>query len=958
MRSVVCFMVLLVVLMVPSVVVPSRSVAQGGGYDGRPDHMTLVVEGQSDSMLGVGYRSAVVAAPRAFTHMFVRRTALVPQGAVLVLAVRVSEDGVGWSDWGEVVEDDDLWNAVDGPEVAWSQVIAVGGRARFWQVSGRFDAAPDGALPVLRRVDVSTVDAAFGGMSVAGGVSPDGVPGKPNVVSRTAWGCPDGQGSRVTPTYYPVNHMVVHHTADSNTLYPSEPDWAARVRAEWSFHTYTRGWGDVGYNFLVDPNGVVYEGRAGGDDAVAFHDTANYGSMGVVLIGTYASVAPTGAAQESLVRLLAWKAGQKHIDPLARSYYYGCAISRYCAPFVAGAIVPNIAGHREVTPGHTTCPGDSLLALLPDVRLRVKQVLDGGGGDNGDLVIDDLEGGFARSPVAWHEAGCGYGGHTYWTYATDGVAENSATWRPTIPATGSYRVYVHVPQGCGLASAPYATVQAVYKIGHVGGVTTRQVDQNTAIEWVDLGVYTFQQGTGGAVELYDDTGEPLSAARVIFFDAVKWVPESASASVELLGVAFDRTTVADGGVVKVTFTVRNSGTTMLYTQDPQSGTAPDGSYNDGVGGRLDDAYVYDEGECFLGDSVGSYPAYPKESDRFRLVLGPTDMSGVSCVGDSGGYPWRWGLNGSLPPGVTREVVGYVRFRNVGLTNRALVVRAGVIQEYVQYFAQGVNPTTITIVPEGNAPDVARYDAQLAPLASVYRMGSVPNNFLARTRNPHSIPRGDYVGSFAWDGGAIDWGNGGPLGVVDQFLVEQTRVLMAPVGGVYTFRVSSDDGAWLWVDGQALVVNYGLHAVSELTGTISLSPGAHVVSFKYFEQGGSAVAGYAVAFPGDAGVHSVPDGLGAGALRLGSTFVVAPDLTLVADDTGGRGVDHVHWSSDGVVWQDSAGALLHLGVLANGVYHIAYQAVDVVGNTGVVRQVDFSVNTNLPVYRVYVPLVLR
>jgi hypothetical protein len=66
------------------------------------------------------------------------------------------------------------------------------------------------------------------------------------VVSRTGWGSPDGQGSRAQPSYYPVNHLVVHHTADSSTLLPGEPNWAARVRAEWSFHSITRGWGDVG----------------------------------------------------------------------------------------------------------------------------------------------------------------------------------------------------------------------------------------------------------------------------------------------------------------------------------------------------------------------------------------------------------------------------------------------------------------------------------------------------------------------------------------------------------------------------------------------------------------------------------------------------------------------------------------------------------------------------------------
>ncbi|KPV48801.1 N-acetylmuramoyl-L-alanine amidase, partial [Kouleothrix aurantiaca] len=348
------------------------------------------------------------------------------------------------------------------------------------------------------RIEVNTVDASGPPPQASHAAAAAAAIGKPSVVSRVGWGSPDGQGSRVKPYYYPVNHMVVHHTADSNSLTGSEQSWADRVRAEWSFHTYSRGWGDVGYNYLIDPNGVIYEGRAGGDDVVAFHDTANYGSMGVVLIGTYANVPPTQAAQDALVRLLAWKSAQKNIDPLGRSYYYGCDISSYCRPYNAGAVVLNIAGHRQVTPGHTTCPGDQALAYLPGIRDRVKRMVSDNtstGNTGSDLVVDDGSSGFAMSPTAWHDASCGYDGHTYWTYATDGASENSATWRPTIPTTGRYRVFVHIPQGCGLGSSPYASTAAAYRIHSAEGNTTRTVDHNTASSWVDIGAYQFNAGT-------------------------------------------------------------------------------------------------------------------------------------------------------------------------------------------------------------------------------------------------------------------------------------------------------------------------------------------------------------------------------------------------------------------------------------------------------------------------------
>src|SRR6266545_3444503 len=671
---------LLAIILLAIVLVPaSRSAAQAPTTDRRPDQVVLQLPPAGPRIASAGdYLSPASQAAHPFTHMLIRREAHVPDGAALTLFVRVSIDGAAWSEWNEVVDNDDLWTDADGPDVEWSQTIAAGALARFWQIKSHADRGPDGGLPELRKIEVNTVDASGPLPAPAPRANATLTVSKPAVVSRVGWGSPDGEGSRAAPYYYPVNHMVVHHTADSNTLLGGEKIWADRVRAEWSFHTYTRGWGDVGYNYLIDPNGVIYEGRAGGDDAVAFHDTANYGSMGVVLIGTYASVPPTAATQNALVSLLAWKANQKQIDPLGRSYYYGCDISSYCRPYNPGAIVPNIAGHRQVTPGHTSCPGDQAIAYLPGIRNRVKEALSGVPTDNGDLVIDELEGGFARSATAWHEASCGYGDHTYWTYTTDGAPENSATWRPNIATAGTYRVYAHIPQGCGLGTSPYASTQARYAIAYAGGSASRVVDHNTATEWVDLGAYQFNQGTGGAVELYDNTGEPTAAGKVLFFDAVKWVPENAAATnVQLTGVSYARTTLASGELLKVMFTVKNAGGVTIHSQQPHVDLLAGGGLN-----SADNGYVYDQDECFNGNAAGSYPAFPKESDRFRVTLGVAGWDAGhadTCRGAAGDNPWRWGLNSRLAPGQQQMIVGYVRFRTPGTYN----LRAGLIQEYVK-----------------------------------------------------------------------------------------------------------------------------------------------------------------------------------------------------------------------------------------------------------------------------------
>lgn len=793
---------------------------------GRPDQVVLVTPAQAApagaatlAAVGPGYLSPVTAAAQPFTHALLRWEASEPVTDTLTLELRASLDGQSWTDWGLVPENPDLWVPADGDQVYWSQEIYAGEGMRFWQVRATLAPAPDGRLPELRQVEVNTVDARFGpddpvAQAAPAQVGPAAV-ARPAVVSRTGWGSPDGQGSRVSPVYYPVKHMVVHHTADANSLSAGQ-SWADRVRAIWSFHTFTRGWGDIGYNYLVDPNGVVYEGRAGGDDAVAFHDTANYGSMGVVLIGTYASVDPRPAAIDSLVELLAWKAGQKGIDPLGRSFYYGCSRSSYCNPYNPGGIVENIAGHRQVTPGHTTCPGDRALSRLPEVRQRVSARLGG-----------------APPPD------------------------------PDVPTT---------------------------------------------------------------------------------------------ARLDLLGVRYERQQVPAGQLLQVTFTVKNSGPVAIEGQAPEAARSADlqASFD------LADSYVYDEAECFLGDPNQLTPAFPKETGRFRVLLGPVDAARQpACAGETAGYPWRWGINGRLEPGETREVVGYVLLRTPG----PIALQAGAINEYVDYMAREVGAATVTVVAEQQQPAPAAYDAALQPLANVYRLGAVPDNLLARTDNAQVVARGAYVGSFPWWGEARDWGEGSPLAsapdLTDRFLIEQTRVFTAPVAGAYTFQIASDDGAWLWVDGQLVVSHPGLHDASlAATGTVELEAGLHVLGFKMFERSGGASAAYSVRGPGQALFGPVIDGLVVGSgERLGSTFRQVERLTLAADDLGGGAV-RLRVARDGAPWVESTGPLATLDAFGPGEHLVRYSAVDAAGNSSPERTLRLTVDPDLVIYRTYVPVVAR
>ena len=194
---------------------------------------------------------------------------------------------------------------------------------------------------------------------------------KPSVVSRTAWGCPDGQGSRWSPQYTNVTHLIIHHTVGSNT----SSDWPAVVKAIWSDHTLNEGWGDIGYNYLIDPNGIIYEGRGGGDNVIGAHfSCANGNTMGVAALGTFTSVSPTQNALSSLKNLLAWKAEQRSIDPLGTTFHSGTQLN-----------LPNISGHRDgnsttvpgTCPKSTACPGTNLYNQLATIRSDVKNLLSG-----------------------------------------------------------------------------------------------------------------------------------------------------------------------------------------------------------------------------------------------------------------------------------------------------------------------------------------------------------------------------------------------------------------------------------------------------------------------------------------------------------------------------------------------------------------------------------------------------
>ncbi|MBO0799077.1 MAG: N-acetylmuramoyl-L-alanine amidase [Blastocatellia bacterium] len=184
---------------------------------------------------------------------------------------------------------------------------------------------------------------------------------KPHLITRTEWGCPDGQITSHGPlSYTTVTHLIIHHTVNDNDA----PDWREVVLNIWKFHVFERGFADIGYNYLIDPNGAIYEGRAGGDNVQGAHFSGvNAGTMGVGLIGTYTDVEPKQAALHSLEKLFAWKCRQRRLDPLGSSLHAASQLE-----------LSTISGHCD-GPKPTQCPGDLLYGLLPLIREDVNRMM-------------------------------------------------------------------------------------------------------------------------------------------------------------------------------------------------------------------------------------------------------------------------------------------------------------------------------------------------------------------------------------------------------------------------------------------------------------------------------------------------------------------------------------------------------------------------------------------------------
>ncbi|WP_296623071.1 N-acetylmuramoyl-L-alanine amidase [Marivirga sp.] len=197
------------------------------------------------------------------------------------------------------------------------------------------------------------------------------------VIQQTEWrdGLPEPSYNRSFTT---IENMIVHHSAGSNNI----SDFTQAVRDIYILHTQENGWSDIGYNYLVAPDGVIYAGRdpANGeqDEVMGAHFCgSNSNVMGICLLGNYETVEPTSAMLGSLEEVLSWKAFKDELNVLESD------------PHPLNPNLGVIAGHRDGC--STLCPGKNVYEKLQDIRLNVNEQVEICNGEESPIIDIEID---------------------------------------------------------------------------------------------------------------------------------------------------------------------------------------------------------------------------------------------------------------------------------------------------------------------------------------------------------------------------------------------------------------------------------------------------------------------------------------------------------------------------------------------------------------------------------------
>lgn len=235
--------------------------------------------------------------------------------------------------------------------------------------------AANAELAPLGATEIPALDqaASQADIAAAGGALPAHpfVGPRPRIVTRAGWGADERLREKSFLYNRTVRAAFIHHSGSGNNYTCAQAP--SLIRAMYRFHVKSNHWRDIGYNFLVDKCGTVYEGRAGGvaKPVMGAHTLGfNDASTGIAVLGTFTGDEPPKPAVQAVTRLTAWKLGLYGIDPRATVRLLSGGSNRY--PKGAKVQLHTISGHRD---GFTTdCPGAHLYNKLAATRRAAAQL--------------------------------------------------------------------------------------------------------------------------------------------------------------------------------------------------------------------------------------------------------------------------------------------------------------------------------------------------------------------------------------------------------------------------------------------------------------------------------------------------------------------------------------------------------------------------------------------------------
>lgn len=285
-------------------------------------------------------------------------------GAALGTEVRVRVDG-RWTPWQPLETEPD-----PDPGTAEGEVSRAG-TDPLWV--GDADAVQLSFVPprtLVTGVDLVLVDVPEAAATATAVAAPTGTAqaqlGGLRVITRAEWGA--RSPTCVMDTASTLTSAVVHHTAGSNN-YPDQATAMRQIRGDQAYHMDGRGWCDLGYNFVVDKWGNLYEGRDGSLTVarVGVHASGwNTGTVGISMLGDYSAVTPSATVRDVVARVIGARLGAFGVNPNTAFLYQNSGYVPSEKMPLGQSFQPRVIGHRQAA--FTTCPGVPTQNLMPDIR--------------------------------------------------------------------------------------------------------------------------------------------------------------------------------------------------------------------------------------------------------------------------------------------------------------------------------------------------------------------------------------------------------------------------------------------------------------------------------------------------------------------------------------------------------------------------------------------------------------